>query len=113
MALELAFAKKSLRTICEDEIRAERVLGDELAFALRRRLADMQAASNVRDLVTGRPRELGSGRAGHIAVDLCPGYRLVFCVNHSAVPMQAGSIDWSKVKRIRIIGIESDHESGI
>jgi hypothetical protein len=27
--------------------------------------------------------------------------------------MQAGSIDWSRVKRIRIIGIESNHECGI
>lgn len=113
MALELAFAKKSLRTLCEDEVRARRVLGDELASALRRRLADMQAVSSVRDLVTGQPRELGSGRAGYIAVDLCFGYQLVFCVNHSAIPMQAGSIDWSRVKRIRIIGIESKHESGI
>lgn len=113
MALELAFAKKSLRTLCEDEIRARRDLGDELASALRRRLADMRAASCVRDLVTGRPRGLRSGRAGYMAVDLCNGYQLVFCVNHSAIPMQAGSIDWSRVKRIRIIGIESNHECGI
>lgn len=73
----------------------------------------MQAVSCVRDLVTGRPRELGSGPAGYMAVDLCCGYQLVFCVNHSAIPMHAGSIDWSRVKRIRIIGIENSDESGI
>lgn len=113
MALELAFAKKSLRTLCEDEVRAKRDLGGELASALRKRLADMQAVSSVRDLVTGRPREIGSGRSGYMAVDLCNGYQLVFCVNQSALPMQGDSIDWSRVKRIRIIGIEKNDEHGI
>jgi len=109
-ALELAFAKKSLRQLCESEAKAKRDLGVRMAEKLTRRLADLRAATCVKDLVAGRPRELDGARHRHIAVELCNGARIVFCANHNAIPMlESGGVDWSRVSRVKILRIESDH----
>ena len=81
MVLQLAFAKKSLRDLCESEAKAQRDLGVRMAEKLKRRLADLRAATCVKDLVAGRPRELDA-RHRRIAVDLSEGSRIVFCANH-------------------------------
>ncbi len=108
--MELAFAKKSLRQICESEAKAKRDLGIKMAELLKRRLADLRAATSVKDLVAGRPRELEGARRRHIAVDLCVGSRMVFCANHNTIPMLgSGGVDWSRVSRVKILRIESDH----
>ena len=69
-AVEIAFAKKSLRQICESERSARRLLGRRVAQRLKIRLADIQIADSVSDLVAGRPRELVGDCTGHVAVDL-------------------------------------------
>ena len=105
--MELAFDDKSLRTLCESEAPARRELGLEVAEVLKRRLADLCAATSVKDLVAGQPRELD---AAHMAVDLCDGHRIVFCANHSSNPMtETGDLDWSKVNRVKVLRIERDH----
>jgi plasmid maintenance system killer protein len=110
-ALELAFDKKLLRQLCENETRAKRDLGVRVAEKLKRRLADLRAAKCVKDLVAGRPRELDGDRCRHIAVDLCEGCRIVFCANHNTIPeLGSGDVDWSKVSRVKIIEIENDHD---
>lgn len=110
MALELAFAEKPLRQLCENETIAKRKLGIRVAEKLKRRLADLRAATCVKDLVVGRPRELGDAYPKQIAMDLCDGYRIVFCTNHNTDPLlESGAIDWEKVSRIKILRIENDH----
>jgi proteic killer suppression protein len=107
-ALELAFAKKSLRQVCEREANAKRDLGAKIAEKLRRRLADLRAATCVKDLVAGRPRELKGARHRQIAVDLCEGFGIIFCANHNSVPtLESGGVDWAKVSRIKILRIEA------
>lgn len=109
-ALELAFSKRSLRHLCENEAKAKRELGASVAQKLRRRLADLRAATCVTDLVAGQPRELENLRSRHIAVDLREGFRIVFCANHNAIPtLESGGVDWAKVSRVKIMRIESDH----
>jgi proteic killer suppression protein len=110
VALEIAFAKKSLRQLCESERTARHSLGAGVAEKLKARLADLRAASSVKELVAGRPREMRRERTRQIAVDLCDGYRIVFCINHSVVPLgNRGRVDWSRVNRIKIVNIESKH----
>jgi hypothetical protein len=42
-----------------------------------------------------------------MVVDLGDGYRLVFSANHPRNPLKAdGTVDWSKVSRVKILGIE-------
>jgi toxin HigB-1 len=108
--VQLAFAKKALRELCENEARAQSELGARVTEKLKRRLADFRAAGSVKDLVAGRPRELEGGRPDHKAVDLCEGYRIIFCVNHNAIPvLECGAVNWSKVNRVKIVEIERDY----
>ena len=106
--MEIAFGRKDLRRLCESERTARRLLGTAVADKLKRRLADLRAANCVKDLVAGRPKELQNTPAGHIAVDLGEGFRLVFCANHSVPPLAGGTrVDWSKVNRVKITSIEN------
>jgi toxin HigB-1 len=104
--LEIAFAKQSLRRLCENEETARRLLGKNTADKLKSRLADLLAAGAVKDLVAGRPKELPGC---NISLDLSGGFRLVFCINHSVIPLLADGehVDWAKVSRIKIISIEN------
>lgn len=75
------------------------------------RLADIRAASNVTDLVAGRPHESEGGRLPNYAINLADGYRMVLCANHNEVPLtKSRRTDWSKVSRVRIHKIEVAHE---
>jgi hypothetical protein len=107
----LAFSTKAIRSLCECQTKAEREIGLKAARKLRERLADIRAASNVTELVAGRPREIEGGRLPNYAINLADGYRLVLCTNHNDVPLtRSGRIDWSKVSRVRIHKIEVAHE---
>jgi len=111
MALEIAFAEKSLRLICENMAIAERKLGEKVAEKLKRRLADLRAASYVKEIVAGKPRVLDGKHPEQIAVELCDEYLLIFCANHNTNPkLDSGEIDWSQVNRIKILLIESHYE---
>jgi len=108
--LQLAFESKLLRTICENESEATRELGATAAGILKHRLADLQAATSVKDLIAGRPRVLKGPDCEYMAVDLCDGYRMVFTANHPNNPVtKTNDLDWSRVTRIKILRIERDH----
>lgn len=105
--LEIAFDKKSLRQICENEAKANHKFGEIVAQKLKARLADMLAATCVDDLVAGHPHKL-DGQPQHFVVGLCDGFYIVFCANHNTVPkLESGGVDWSKVSRIKLLKIES------
>jgi proteic killer suppression protein len=106
-ALELAFESRRLRTICEMEAEAKSELGDAVAEVLKHRLADLRAASSVKDLLAGRPRVLEGSGGKHMAVELADDYRLVFTSNHITRPKDsANDINWGWVTRIRLLGID-------
>lgn len=108
--LEIAFAKRKLRGLCEREETAQRSFGVEVAEKLKARLADLRAASCVRELVAGRPRKVASNRRNHFTVNISRGWHLVVCANHSVVPkMKNGTIDWSRVNRVKVLDIECDY----
>jgi len=107
----LAFSTKAIRSLCECQAKAEREIGLKAARKLRERLADIRAASNVTDLVAGRPREIEAGRLPNYAINLADGYQIVLRANHNEIPLtKSGRIDWSKVSRVRIHRIEVAHE---
>jgi plasmid maintenance system killer protein len=106
--LLLAFAKKSLRRICEKNSVAERKLGKKVAAKLRRRLADLRAAPTARDLAAGQPRIVSSDQ---MVVDLGRGYRLRFEPNHNRIQRtDSGDIAWDEVTRVLITKLENDDE---
>src|SRR5690348_16937311 len=109
--MEIGFRDDKLRDLCEKERVARKKLGDACARKLRSRLADLDAARVVTDLVAGRPHPLKIDRAGQFALDLVGGVRLVFAPVNDPVPQtQDGSTDWSKVSTVRIEFIGDYHD---
>ena len=108
--LELAFHTKALRTICENEERARAILGPSAAEILKHRLADLRAATSVKDLLAGQPRLLDGTDNQQMVLDLCEGRQLVFCANHLNNPADKdGKLDWPSISRIKILRIGGDH----
>jgi hypothetical protein len=104
--LELAFATKALRHVCEKESRAVRELGATVAKNLRARLADLTAADTIADLPF-QPLPL-DGKSLELAMTLGNGYKLILAPNHAATPvLHNDALDWSRVTRIKLLRIES------
>ena len=73
--MEITFSDSKLQKLCEQSAIAQKKLGKDCARKLRSRLADLDAASSVQDLVTGRPHPLKGDRLGQFALDLQGGKR--------------------------------------
>jgi hypothetical protein len=107
--LELAFDSRALRTICESEAQAKDKYGTAVAEILKHRLADLCAATSIKDLLVGQPRSMEGTDGLWMVLDLCKGYRMAFCANHPKNPLtETGQIDWAKVSRVKIMQIERD-----
>ena len=108
--MNLSFASRKLEKVCSQQREAVQVLGPEAAKRLRARLADIQAAAQVSDLVAGSPHPLVVDRAGEFALSLGAGKRLVFRPSHSPVPRKDdGSIDWRAVQAVTITFVGDYH----
>lgn len=104
--LELAFESLELRRLCENALKAKRLLGVDVAKALQERLADLHAATSIDDLLIGTPTPLRHGSVQQMAIFLGHGIRLVFVQNHRRCPtLDSGNVDWSQVRRIKIVEI--------
>jgi hypothetical protein len=109
MTLVLAFASKSLRDICEAEEEAVRRCGKIVAASLKHRLADLEAAPTVVDLIAGRPRL--QNPSGKYVIRLATEFCLEFVANHVKNPVDKdGNVDWKKVSRIQIVRIGKCHD---
>lgn len=109
--MEIGFKDKKLRELCEKQAVARKKLGDACARKLHVRLADLEAAEAVADLVAGNPHPLKHDRAGQFALDLAGGYRLVFAPANDPAPRKPdASIDWSQVTIICIEFIGDYHD---
>jgi hypothetical protein len=84
-----------------------------VAGKLKSRLADLAAASVVSDLflLPGRLRELLNERRGLLVMDLIDGQQLVLQGGHVKERLlQSGQVDWSRVRRVKILRLENGHE---
>ncbi len=109
--MEISFGDGKLQKLCEQQALAQKKLGHDCARKLRSRLADLDAADSVQELVAGRPHPLKGDRTGQFALDLDGGRRLVFKAVNEPVPRKNdGSIDWSRVTKVCIIFIGDYHD---
>jgi proteic killer suppression protein len=109
--MKVSYEDEDVETLCKQTKVAAKMLGPESAKKLQRRLTELHAASVVSELAIGRPHPLEYDRAGQFAVDLHKGKRLIFKPTSNPPPAKAdGSIDWSKVSEITIIGAEDYHD---
>lgn len=109
--MEINFKDEKLRKLCEKRREAEKKLGHDCAKKLGTRLADLDAAAHVKELIAGHPHPLERDRDGEFAVNLSGGKRLVFAPDHEPVPLSdQGNIDWAQVTAITIVFIGDYHD---
>lgn len=92
--------------ICENEYIAIEDLGSN---KLQDRLADLVAATSVRELIVGNPSESEYESLPAYKVDIDAKHVLYFTPNHLKTPcLQDGQVDWDKVSRIKILAIQKN-----
>ena len=108
----IKYRDRKLRKLCESNREAFRRLGANSAKKLQSRLADVEAAANVKNLPPlGNPHPLVGNRQGQFSVSLAGGKRLVFQPDHDPAPIkQDGGIDWSRVTAVTIVFIGDYHD---
>lgn len=111
MSLEIAFANKSLREICERQLIAERTIGVDSARKLRTRLAEMLEVEYVSELLNGPLVYLDHDPPGRLAIPIGHRLALFISANHVSNPVDRnGMMKWSSVTRIKIVHIGNPYE---
>lgn len=100
--MEIVFQTKELRELCQSQEEAEKALQPNLSKSLRNCLADMRAAANVSELMTLRNLST-DGKT--LTIPLSCGKVVTVRQSHLHPPKTDGSLDWSKVYRVRILSI--------
>ena len=108
--MQISFVNQDLERLCSEQRVAQRQLGKPCSKKLRSRLADLNAAGTVTDLVAGRPHHLTRDRAGQFSVDLHGGTRLVFAPAGQPPEDEHGGIDWARVTSVQIVFIGDYHD---
>lgn len=109
MALEISYADKKIRNICDSEAVALRRLPPNVVKALMHRLTDLNSASNIMDVPLGNPREISGDPPGEYRLDLVDGYFLMFCAVDLNLPINdKNKVDWTKVGRLKLLRIIKD-----
>jgi hypothetical protein len=104
--MELSFRTRELRLLCENPSKAETRFDLAVSDYLRRRIADLHAATTIDDLVAGYPR-FTDGTHGEMRIDIAGTHELLFRPNHQSLSRDsAGLVDWTRVHRIQIVEIE-------
>jgi len=109
--LDIDYKTAKLKKLCLHSKEADRKLGPNSSKKLRTRLADIDTASNISELISGRPHPYTGDKAGIFSLDLHGGDRLLFEPLLSPPPTKDdGGIDWSNVESILIVFIGDPHE---
>ena len=109
--LDIDFKTAKIKKLCLNSKEADKKLGANSGKKLRTRLADIEAVSNVSELITGRPHPYSGAQVGVFSLDLHSGDRLLFEPSKKPPPTKDdGGIDWSDVESIFIVFIGDPHE---
>lgn len=110
--MKITFANRELEKLCNRSNYAIRKLGDVGARKLQSRLADIEAANDVTELIAGSPHPLKGDREGDFSLRLHGAQRLVFRPEHNPLPrLQDRGIDWQNVTAVQIVEIGDYHNS--
>ena len=112
--MEVLFQDRKLEKVCSNASWLKRKYGVKRAELLTHRLNHLRRAENLealRGVSQVRCHELKGNRAGTLAVDLDPPYRLIFEPANYPIPRKAdGGLDWTEVTIIRILAVEDYHD---
>lgn len=105
--MELSFDSLEIRELCHNLHSANDVIGEYDLSALKLRLVDLDAASNAAeylDLFQDDVTMSDDGAGFYIALS---SMALIVVQAHTKPPFdRAGQIDWSHVKRVKIVSLE-------
>ena len=102
--MEIAFDDKTLRSLCERAALAEAKFGPFVAQKLRSRLSDIQAASTLMDLPFSDACAVSWKNRECYCFMLGEGHAMLVGANHVRPPIEsAGRMDWSAVKRVKVL----------
>ncbi len=110
--MEISLSRKMTK-VCNSERAMQAKLGKRDAAKLKQRLAELKAATTLKDLEAlpnANCHELTGDRKGQLAVDLVHPRRLIFEPDQTPVPTKDdGGLDWSRVTQIVVIEITDYH----
>lgn len=101
--MTLAFDNKELRKICESKEYAASLYDGSIVETLLERLADIEAADNPLELLTGSPCEIIYKGKNCYKVNITNDIRIIFTTSTK----KSNNTDWSCVNRVKILNIES------
>ncbi|WP_073137573.1 hypothetical protein [Chryseolinea serpens] len=106
MGLVLSWDSLELRAICENELEAKQKLGMQVASILQTRLAELVAATTISDLLVGNPTPFPDS-TGEVVykINLGRDHELFFGNAHPNPPMIEDLLDWTRIRRIKILSI--------
>jgi hypothetical protein len=105
--MHFAFDSQPLRELCESAERASNALGPDVAAVLRARLADIQAALNIGDILFNKEFFTRDDK-DLVKIHLIHGFYLVLSPNsHDLKSFKGSRPDWSRVVRVKILGVEA------
>jgi len=114
--MDIQYESDSIKRVFENERKLFKKFGEKRARLVQQRLYELLAADRLDDLrYLPGPRlhqhTRGKGQKKAVfSVDLDHPYRLLFVVGHDLEPeLPGGGVDWSRVTRIIITGIEDPH----
>lgn len=103
----MSFDSLDLRALCEDENMALQQLGIEISSKLKDRIADINAARVVSELLAGDPKPLKND-PGCYKINIGNSHQLIFCCNHVKAPLNnKKGINWQEVSRIKLLEIRA------
>jgi len=109
--VKIEFDTLDLQDLCENEKLMKKKFGNACAKKLQTRIADLQAAANVSELVSGRPHPLKYKRLGQFSISISGSLRLIFKCGNNPIPRTSDeAVDWNQVTIVRILSIEDYHE---
>lgn len=102
----IAFNSEQIRELCTVDSNAISQLGQKAAETLKNRLADIDAAEFIDEVLAGRPRRaVVDGRDCYL-LDLVDGLILTLVCNQVNPKLDdQGQIDWSRVRRVKVVSV--------
>lgn len=96
-----------LREQCADEAVAAQTLPTEVAAALKHRIADIQAADSMQEVLAGKPRKGTYNGEECYVIDLGMSHQLTLVSAHAEPRLTAdGSLDWSRIRRVKVVSLK-------
>lgn len=100
----ISYDNQKLRSICENELVAISEFGFDCTNLLKSKLAELDAVESLKEYFD--IFKDATKNSDTISIPVTNGLNIVLTIKHVTIPMNNDEIDWSKVRRIKIIEIK-------